>query len=206
VNSDITKIKALVGEELARIRAIERRNELAAFLREPRPTTLGWDYGAPDERVPVWIVAQSTDGEDTLVYAQPPDSVRPFLGAMCGSARTHVEWIHSGTRALRTPPSLPASSQCHRAMLCQGRENEIDLAAASRTLQLTGELRSYAWLRHALLFGFRQLNLGLRQQHTSELMKADVGPPTALAACLSAIRKDLNASTSMASGPHQRTV
>ena len=69
MTSDIAKIKALVDEELARILPIERRNELAPFLREPRATTLGWDYGAPDERVPVWIVGQSTDGEAAVVYS-----------------------------------------------------------------------------------------------------------------------------------------
>jgi hypothetical protein len=69
VTADIAKIKVLVDEELARILPAGRRDELATFLCEPHATTLGWDYGASGARVPVWIVAKSTDGEAALVYS-----------------------------------------------------------------------------------------------------------------------------------------
>ncbi len=97
MTSDIAKIKALVDEELACILPIERRNELATFLREPRAATLGWDYGAPDERVPVWIVGQSTDLA-ALVYSDTgfgPDFPWGYVLLSLDSCGMDSQW-HSG--------------------------------------------------------------------------------------------------------------
>ena len=53
---------------MARIVSSERRLSLNTFLVELRETTLGWDYAAQNERVSVWIVAQSAGGEVALAY------------------------------------------------------------------------------------------------------------------------------------------
>ena len=53
---------------MARIVSSERRRSLNTFLVELRETTLGWDYAAQNERVSVWIAAQSAGGEVALAY------------------------------------------------------------------------------------------------------------------------------------------
>ena len=83
---------------MAHIVSSERRRSLNTFLVEPRETTLGWDYGATNERVSVWIVAQSAGGEVALAYSAVgfgPDFPWGCVAVTADSCGMDSEW-HSG--------------------------------------------------------------------------------------------------------------
>ena len=87
-----------MAEEVARVVPVERQRKLARFLSEPRATTRGWDYGADDERVTVWIVGQSPDDAVALAYAEDgfgPDFPWGFVFPNDDSCGTDAQW-HSG--------------------------------------------------------------------------------------------------------------
>ena len=114
---------------MARIVSSERRRSLNTFLVEPRETTLGWDYGAPNERVSVWIVAQLAGGEAALAYSAVgfgPDFPWGCVAVTADSCGMDSEW-HLDSRMQRF---TPASSLHLLGMSYPDRGIEIDAAAA----------------------------------------------------------------------------
>jgi hypothetical protein len=64
------EIAALVAEQVALIEDPDRRDLLLRLLVEPRVETREWDYGAPGERFPYWVVAESPGDGVLLVYCE----------------------------------------------------------------------------------------------------------------------------------------
>jgi hypothetical protein len=68
---DSQQVKALVAEQLAMIEDAARADALCALLLpEPRLEVRAWDYGAPDERYPYWVVAEARERSILLVYCE----------------------------------------------------------------------------------------------------------------------------------------
>lgn len=66
----LEQISALVAEQLQIIARADRRDALRRLLVPPRQETRDWDYGAPDERYPYWVVAESVDRGIMLVHCE----------------------------------------------------------------------------------------------------------------------------------------
>ena len=59
-----------------------RRQALIRLLIEPRLEERGWDYGAPGDRYPYWVVAEAPERGTMLVYCEHgfgPDQPWGFL-------------------------------------------------------------------------------------------------------------------------------
>src|SRR3954447_9571635 len=95
---DLGDIQKLIGEELARVSAPERRACLSALLVPPSKIRLGWDYGEPGERLDCWLTGRSTDQDVLLVYCTKgfgPSFPWGFLFAAEDSMGMDSQW-HSG--------------------------------------------------------------------------------------------------------------
>lgn|GEM_PF-2782955 len=64
------EIAARVAKEVALVRNPERRDLLLRLLVEPRREGRAWEYGAPGERYPYWVVAEAPDEGLILVYCE----------------------------------------------------------------------------------------------------------------------------------------
>jgi len=68
---DSERVKALVAQELSTVSDPYRREALGALLLpEPRHEERDWDYGAPGERYPYWVVAEAPERGIILVYCE----------------------------------------------------------------------------------------------------------------------------------------
>ena len=67
---DLERVKALVARELALVADPARREALRAILVEPRLEEQEWDYGAPGERYPYWVVAEAPARGTVLGYCE----------------------------------------------------------------------------------------------------------------------------------------
>lgn len=114
---------------MARIVSSERRRSLNTFLVEPRETRLGWDYGAPNERLSVWIVALSAGGEVALAYSAVgfgPD----FRWGCVAVTADSCGMDPNGILDSRKQRFTPASSLHVLDMSYPDRGIEVDAAAA----------------------------------------------------------------------------
>ena len=69
--ADSQRVKVLVAEQMAMIGDAARREALRALLLpEPRLEERAWDYGAPGERYPYWVVAEAPERGTILVYCE----------------------------------------------------------------------------------------------------------------------------------------
>jgi len=66
----LEQISALVAEQMRMIVRDDRRNALQSLLVPPRQEIRDWDYGAPAERYPYWVVAESAEPGIILVYCE----------------------------------------------------------------------------------------------------------------------------------------
>jgi hypothetical protein len=64
------QIRSLVSRELDIIDDPARRAGLEALLIEPRSEERDWDYGAPGDKYPYWVVAESTSRKTMLVHCE----------------------------------------------------------------------------------------------------------------------------------------
>jgi hypothetical protein len=64
------EIRALVAHELSLIGDQARREALRALLVEPRVEEREWDYGAPGERYPYWVVAEAPERGVILTHCE----------------------------------------------------------------------------------------------------------------------------------------
>jgi hypothetical protein len=63
-------IRTLVAQQLATIRDPARREALTSLLVEPRAEEREWDYGAPEQQYPYWVVAEAQSRAVILVYCE----------------------------------------------------------------------------------------------------------------------------------------
>ena len=63
-------IRTLVDRELALVEDQARRQALRALLVSPRLDERQWDYGAPGEAFPYWVVAEESERGILLAYCQ----------------------------------------------------------------------------------------------------------------------------------------
>jgi hypothetical protein len=79
---DADRMAGLVTRELALIENPERREALRRLLVPPRLEERDWEYGAPGERYPFWVIAEAPDLGITLAYCEQgfgPESPWGFL-------------------------------------------------------------------------------------------------------------------------------
>src|SRR5690242_14119509 len=69
--ADSEQVKALVAEQMAMIQDPARREALRTLLLpEPRQEERAWDYGAPGEHYPYWVVAEAPERGLLFVYCE----------------------------------------------------------------------------------------------------------------------------------------
>ena len=68
--TDAASVRELVARELSLIENTSRREALRALLVDPREDTRYWNYGAPEQRYPYWVVAESAEPPMMLVYCE----------------------------------------------------------------------------------------------------------------------------------------
>src|SRR5690349_13466928 len=77
------RIRALAAAQVAIVANPARREALRRYLlAEPRREVRDWDYGAPGERYPYWVVAEAPEQHILLVYCEQgfcPESPWGFL-------------------------------------------------------------------------------------------------------------------------------
>lgn len=64
----LEQVNRLTAEQIQIIDRADRRDALKRLLVSPRQEIRDWDYGAPGERYPYWVVAESIAGGTILVY------------------------------------------------------------------------------------------------------------------------------------------
>ena len=110
---DSQQVKALVAEQLAMIEDAARADALCALLLpEPRLEVRAWDYGAPDERYPYWVVAEARERSILLVYCEQgfgPSSHGASSLSRTIHARSPSAWTRSGTGISRKRSCGPDS-------------------------------------------------------------------------------------------------
>ncbi|HWZ58101.1 MAG TPA: hypothetical protein VNW46_03920 [Gemmatimonadaceae bacterium] len=67
--ADSAHIQALVDAQLALMTDGARRDALTRLLVPPHAQERAWDYGAPGERYPYWVVAEAPERGMILVYS-----------------------------------------------------------------------------------------------------------------------------------------
>ena len=79
---DSDHIRTLVAQQLAIVSDPARREALTSLLVEPRAEEREWDYGAPGQHYPYWVVAEAQARGVILVYCEHgfgPESPWGFL-------------------------------------------------------------------------------------------------------------------------------
>lgn len=67
---DASKVSALVEEQLARVADPQAVGLIRGLLVPPRCELRPWDYGAPGEKYPCWIVAEHRQSSTGIVYCE----------------------------------------------------------------------------------------------------------------------------------------
>ena len=66
----LEQLNRLIADQIQMIDRADRRNALKRLLVSPRQEIRDWDYGAPGERYPYWVVAESIESATILVYCE----------------------------------------------------------------------------------------------------------------------------------------
>ena len=67
---DASKVSALVGEQLALVDDPQAVAIIRGLLVPPRCELRPWDYGAPGEKYPCWIVAEHRQSSTGIAYCE----------------------------------------------------------------------------------------------------------------------------------------
>jgi hypothetical protein len=70
MNADAVTLKVLIGRELTKFPDERIIHHIRAHLVEPAPELRDWDYGAPDQQYPCWIVFRHAASNTGIAFCE----------------------------------------------------------------------------------------------------------------------------------------